>query len=159
MSLLYIYPLDSDAEGYYDNVLNRENDSLLAFENTISEYFVDEITICYSIDEIQSFEKHSIHTFHENHISTNQKDFLEELKKLFRKQNIDADSFLIDFSEKKIFKTDSFYSLIKNNFRKYNSLLGIKNIRIPSFSLTLPVELNNAKIKNWIKVEVYYQNG
>ncbi|MGI5056536.1 HD domain-containing protein [Treponema socranskii] len=153
IQILEIFPLGSDAEDYYERALEYEDNEQDAFDKTFERYGQELLHILIEDRELlNEFDEYQKINFLYISGSERYKKFVSEIKKLFEKMKINADSFICNISIEHIFQSSSFYSYV-NIDKKIESggknILSIRNIRIFEYRLLVPSIIDSQMTAQW----------
>lgn len=162
VQILRIYPLDSDAEDYYDNYFEYEDDAQEAFEKTFKEFPQESISVLINdsklLNEFNEYEKVDIPS---KSGTQKYKHFVEKISELLLKLNYDVDSFLCNIDINNIFYNENFYSFFKINkeirYREKNAL-AFHNIRLSQYQILIPSIIDSFMSFQWY-INVKTQNA
>lgn len=138
IKILKIYPLASNAEAYYDNFFEYNDDAQDAFDKTFNKFPQESINILMNselLDEFEEYEKISL-----SYITgaPQYKKFVLLIGELLKKLNYYVDSFLCKIDLESIFYNDNYYSYICID-RQIKSMekneLAFHNIRVGQYGI------------------------
>ena len=143
IQILKIYPLESDAEDYYDNYFEYNDDAQEAYDKTLEKYPEESINILLEdselLNEFEEYEKIDL-----SYIAgtAQYKKFVSLIGDLLKKLNYDVDSFMCNIELMPVFYNEDFYtymvidrqikSMEKNALAFHNICVGQYRILIPS---------------------------
>lgn len=162
IQILRIYPLNSDAEDYYDNYFEYEDDAQEAFEKTFKEFPQDSISVLINdselINEFDEYEKVDIPctTGTEKY-----KNLIDKISELLSKLGYNVRSFICETEDKDIFYNKNYYSYF-NNYRKISggerNGLAFHNIRLSQYQILIPSIIDSFMSFQWY-INVKTQNA
>lgn len=161
VQILRIYPLDSDAEDYYDNYFEYEDDAQEAFEKTFKEFPQESISVLINdselLNEFDEYEKIDIPC---NVGTEKYRNLINKISELLSREGYDVDSFLCDIESKYIFYNENYYSYF-NNYRKISggerNGLAFHNIRLSQYQILIPSIIDSFMSFQWY-INVKTQN-
>lgn len=146
IQILKIYPLNSNAEDYYDNYFEYNDDVQDAFDKTLDNYPSESINILIEDSELlNEFEEYEKIDLSYTTGTPQHKKIISLIGKLLKKLNYEVDSFLCDIDLKPIFYNNDFYSyvVIDKQIRSMEkNALAFHNIRVGQYRLLIPVLLD-----------------
>jgi len=153
IQILKIYPLDSDAEDYYDNYFEYNDDAQEAFDKTLEEYPDESINILIENSELlNEFEEYEKVDISYTTGSPQYKKIVAFIGELLKKLNYDVDSFLCDIDLEPIFYNNNFYSYIEID-KQIKSMgknaLAFHNIRVGQYRILIPSLLDFFMAFQW----------
>lgn len=153
IQILKIYPLESDAEDYYDNYFEYNDDAQEAFDKTVEKYPEETINILLENSELlNEFEEYEKVDLSYTTGTSQYKKFVSLIGELLKKLNYDVDSFMCDIELIPIFYNENFYSYMAID-RQINSMeknaLAFHNIRIGQYRILLPTLLDSFMPFQW----------
>lgn len=139
VQILRIYPLDSDAEDYYDNYFEYEDDAQEAFEKTFKEFPQESISVLINdselLNEFDEYEKIDIPC---NAGTEKYKNLIAKISELLSKLGYNVKSFICDTEDKDIFYNEAYYSYF-NNYKKVSggegNILAFHNVCIKQYMI------------------------
>lgn len=153
IQILKIYPLESDAEDYYDNYFEYNDDAQEAFDKTVEKYPEETINILLEnselLNEFEEYEKVDL-----SYIAgtAQYKKFVSLIGDLLKKLNYDVDSFMCDIELMPVFYNEDFYTYMVID-RQIKSMeknaLAFHNIRIGQYRILLPTLLDSFMPFQW----------
>lgn len=153
IQILKIYPLESDAEDYYDNYFEYNDDAQEAFDKTVEKYPEETINILLENSELlNEFEEYEKVDLSYTTGTSQYKKFVSLIGELLKKLNYDVDSFMCDIELIPIFYNENFYSYMAID-RQIKSMgknaLAFHNIRIGQYRILLPTLLDSFMPFQW----------
>lgn len=153
IQILEIYPLDSDAEGYYENYFEYNDDAQEAFEKTLDKYPGESINILIEDSELlNEFEEYEKIDLSYTTGTLQYKKIVSLIGELLKKLNYDVDSFMCDIDLKPVFYNNDFYSYVvidKQIKSMEKNALAFHNIRIGQYRILLPGLLDSFMPFQW----------
>lgn len=153
IQILKIYPLDSDAEDYYDNYFKYNDDAQEAFDKTLEEYTDESINILIENSELlNEFEEYEKVDISYTTGSPQYKKIVAFIGELLKKLNYDVDSFLCDIDLEPIFYNNNFYSYIEIDMQIKSlgkNALAFHNIRVGQYRILIPSLLDSFMAFQW----------
>lgn len=153
IQILKIYPLESNAEDYYDNYFEYNDDAQEAFDKTVEKYPEETINILLEnselLNEFEEYEKVDL-----SYIAgtAQYKKFVSLIGDLLKKLNYDVDSFMCDIELMPVFYNEDFYTYMVID-RQIKSMeknaLAFHNIRIGQYRILLPTLLDSFMPFQW----------
>lgn len=153
VQILRIYPLDSDAEDYYDNYFEYGDDAQEAFEKTFKVFPQESISVLINdselLNEFNEYEKVDIPC---NVGTEKYRNLINKISELLSREGYDVDSFLCDIESKYIFYNENYYSYF-NNYRKISggerNGLAFHNIRLSQYQILIPSIIDSFMSFQW----------
>lgn len=153
IQILNIYPLESDAEDYYDNYFEYNDDAQEVFEKTLEKYPEESINILLEdselLNEFEEYEKIDL-----SYITgtAQYKKFVSLIGDLLKKINYDVDSFMCDIELMPVFYNEDFYTYMVID-RQIKSMeknaLAFHNIRVGQYRILIPRLLDSFMPFQW----------
>lgn len=109
IQILEIFPLDSDAEDFYENYFEYNDDAQEAFDKTFEKFPQESINILIEESELlNEFEEYEKIDFSHPTGTFQRKNFVIKISELLKKLNFEVDSFICDIDLKPVFITRIF---------------------------------------------------
>ncbi len=153
IQILKIYPLESDAEDYYDNYFEYNDDAQEAYDKTLEKYPEESINILLEdselLNEFEEYEKIDL-----SYIAgtAQYKKFVSLIGDLLKKLNYDVDSFMCDIELMPVFYNEDFYTYMVID-RQIKSMeknaLAFHNIRVGQYRILVPSLLDSFMPFHW----------
>lgn len=153
IQILKIYPLESDAEDYYDNYFEYNDDAQEAYDKTLEKYPEESINILLEdselLNEFEEYEKIGL-----SYIAgtAQYKKFVSLIGDLLKKLNYDVDSFMCDIELMPVFYNEDFYTYMVID-RQIKSMeknaLAFHNIRVGQYRILIPSLLDSFMPFQW----------
>lgn len=153
IQILKIYPLESDAEDYYDNYFEYNDDAQEAYDKTLEKYPEESINILLEdselLNEFEEYEKIDL-----SYIAgtAQYKKFVLLIGDLLKKLNYDVDSFMCDIELMPVFYNEDFYTYMVID-RQIKSMeknaLAFHNIRVGQYRILVPSLLDSFMPFQW----------
>lgn len=153
IQILKIYPLESDAEDYYDNYFEYNDDAQEAYDKTLEKYPEESINILLEdselLNEFEEYEKIDL-----SYIAgtAQYKKFVSLIGDLLKKLNYDVDSFMCDIELMPVFYNKDFYTymVIDRQIKSMEkNLLAFHNIRVGQYRILIPTLLDSFMPFQW----------
>ena len=153
IQILKIYPLESDAEDYYDNYFEYNDDAQEAYDKTLEKYPEETINILLEdselLNEFEEYEKIDL-----SYIAgtAQYKKFVSLIGDLLKKLNYDVDSFVCDIELMPVFYNEDFYTylIIDRQIKSMDkNALAFHNIRVGQYRILLPSLLDSFMPFQW----------
>ncbi len=153
MQILKIYPLDLEAESFYNNFFDYNDDSQNAFYKTFDAFPQDYIGILMEDSELlNEFEEYDKVEFTRDFGSAKYRKFIKKIKELLVRLKYEADSFMCYIDMESVFFNDNFYSFIvcdKEFKSKERNALAFHNIRVGQYRVFIPKLLDSFTPFQW----------
>lgn len=153
IQILKIYPLESDAENYYDNYFEYNDDAQETYDKTLEKYPEESINILLEdselLNEFEEYEKIDL-----SYIAgtAQYKKFVSLIGNLLKKLNYDVDSFMCDIELMPVFYNEDFYTYMVID-RQIKSMeknaLAFHNIRVGQYRILIPSLLDSFMPFHW----------
>lgn len=153
IQILKIYPLESDAENYYDNYFEYNDDVQEAYDKTLEKYPEESINILLEdselLNEFEEYEKIDL-----SYIAgtAQYKKIVSLIGDLLKKLNYDVDSFMCDIELMPVFYNEDFYTYMVID-RQIKSMeknaLAFHNIRVGQYRILIPSLLDSFMPFQW----------
>lgn len=153
IQILKIYPLESDAEDYYDNYFEYNDEAQEAYDKTLEKYPEESINILLEdselLNEFEEYEKIDL-----SYIAgtAQYKKFVSLIGDLLKKLNYDVDSFMCDIELMPVFYNEDFYTYMVID-RQIKSMeknaLAFHNIRVGQYRILIPSLLDSFMPFQW----------
>ena len=153
IQILKIYPLEYDAEDYYNNYFEYDDDAQNAFDKTFDKFPQESINILIEDSELlNEFEEYEKIDFSHPTGTVQRKNLVIKISELLKKLNFDVDSFMCDIDLKPVFYNEKFYSYLeidKEIKSKEKNALAFHNIRVGQYRILLPTLLDSFISFQW----------
>lgn len=153
IQILKIYPLESDADDYYNNYFEYNDDTQEAFDKTLEKYPEESINILLENSELlNEFEEYEKIDLSYTTGTSQYKKFVSLIGELLKKLNYNVDSFVCDIEFMPVFYNEDFYTylIIDRQIKSMDkNALAFHNIRVGQYRILLPSLLDSFMPFQW----------